>query len=146
MDNREAPTCQMGHKMELIQTAAGGWRYGCIKCATSYKVLKKINYGWLSPIKSTKERAYEAAVRRPLKKPLTLDKLKELDVVWLEDKDKTFAIPALREYVPLHDADALFLMSGGRYVFVDWIDYGSRWRAWAQEPTDEERSAAPWKE
>lgn len=146
MTDRAAPTCPMGHEMELFQVAGGGWRYGCVKCATSYKVLKKRNYGWLSPIKSTKERAYKAAVLRQPQKPLTLHEVNEQDCVWLEDRDKTTVVPALRERAPLYDADAMFLTHGNRYIFVDWNDYVTRWRAWAQEPSDEERSAATWNE
>lgn len=70
------PQCPMGHDMELLQVASGGWRYGCTKCATSYKVKKRAHYGWLSPIKSTKERAYAAAL------------------MWIDAKDK---LPGLGE-------------------------------------------------
>lgn len=58
----KAPKCPgCGRAMELFQIAAGGWRYGCLACATSFKSIKRKQYGWISPIKSTKERAYAAA-------------------------------------------------------------------------------------
>ena len=63
MSETKAPKCPgCGGDMELFQIAAGGWRYGCIACATSFKSIKRQRYGWVSPIKSTKERAYSAAV------------------------------------------------------------------------------------
>lgn len=62
MIESKAPKCPgCGNDMELFQIAAGGWRYGCIACATSFKATKRMQYGWISPIKSTKDRAYAAA-------------------------------------------------------------------------------------
>lgn len=54
--------CPMGHKMEAFKTAGGGWRYGCTACGT-----RKGNghYGWISPLRSTKDLAYMAAQKRP---------------------------------------------------------------------------------
>lgn len=80
MTDRGSPKCPMGHEMELLQVASGGWRYGCAKCATSYKVQKKAHYGWLSPIKSTKERAYEAAVIRPMQKLIAKVSINPLEI------------------------------------------------------------------
>lgn len=59
----ETPKCPMGHEMELIDVATGGWRYVCKKCATSYKVNKKATAGWLSPIRARKDLAYDAVMR-----------------------------------------------------------------------------------
>ena len=90
MADKPVPKCPMGHDMELFQVAAGGWRYGCVQCATSYKAIKRRSYGWLSPIKSTKERAYEAAIRRPPKKPITCDEglaaLNAGNPIWIEER------------------------------------------------------------
>ncbi len=85
MSKTPTPLCPMGHEIDLIQVAAGGWRYVCTRCATSFKVKKSTSCGWLSPIKSTKERAYEAATKRPLQKPLTLEEAVTLRGVWIED-------------------------------------------------------------
>ena len=95
----------------------------------------------VSPLAETKEEAFALAMQRTLQKPLTLEEAKAMDVVWLEDNDKTHCIPALVcRYV---DGDVFFRGQRSRVTPLD-TDYGKRWRAWASEPTDEERSAAAW--
>lgn len=46
----------------------------------------------------------------------------------------------------LYDTDFRFENSSGNDINADYVDYGSRWRAWAHKPTDEERKAAEWKD
>lgn len=85
-----------------------------------------------------------------LQMPLTLRELRGMKVVWLEDIDKEDVIPALVIYNKIEE-----IINGIRYpeafvfrtfercdVLVDVKDYGKRWRAWAYEPTSEERERA----
>ena len=78
-----------------------------------------------------------------MQKPINFDQ------IWLEDRDKEKVIPA--KYM-------VYTQIGGRLCFdinpdgmraivisADMSDYGSRWRAWAHKPTDEERKAAEWR-
>lgn len=55
--------CPMGHKMEAFKTAGDGWRYGCKACGTRHR--GGTVYGWISPLRSTKDLAYMAAQKRP---------------------------------------------------------------------------------
>lgn len=117
----ENPKCPMGHEMELLQVASGGWRYGCTKCATSYKVQKKAHYGWLSPIRSTKELAYEAAVKRPMQKLLTMAEMSKspeeikkgleapIGIHYHDDPEPRLTPRVLAELIWLHD-DAIALI------------------------------------
>lgn len=158
MSKAPAPLCPMGHEMELIQVAAGGWRYVCTRCATSFKVKKSTSCGWLSPIKSTKERAYEAATKRPMQKPMSLEAVLEKsmhiddNVVWLEQPDEdgdNCVVPALVSNCSRYDAHCIqnikFLVCPKDeeiFPVVGQTDYGRRWRCWATRPTDEECAAA----
>lgn len=150
----ETVLCPMGHEMELIQVAAGGYRYGCLRCATSFKARKTTSCGWLSPIKSTKERALEAATRRPIQKPLTFDEVMNsrhgcdpfgIKCLWVESN-----------LTPLFE-DCWVLINVNEKTFffpkepqLGWYEpndgYNRHWRCWAQEPTDVERAAAAWGE
>ena len=150
MQNNESVLCPMGHEMELFQVASGGWRYGCVACATSYKVLRGKRHGWISPIRSTKKLAYEAAVKRPLQKPLTLAEAKAMNMerkpLYVESNfvDRWHSVQPLNGWVvglgwmrswgKPDDKPVGFLEEG----------YGTYWRCWATKPTDEERSAAKW--
>lgn len=148
-ENR-VPKCPMGHEMELIQVAAGGWRYVCTRCATSFRAKKSTSCGWLSPIKSTKERAYDAATMRPLQKPLTRDEVVQVinAPVWMEFRNEFAAVNnawALR----LQAWDESYYLVGNEIngVINPRVDkYGQSWRCWASHPTDEERAAASWED
>jgi hypothetical protein len=65
------------------------------------------------------------------------------DLIWLEDRDKKEVTPAILS--DIRDLDFLFEANSGD-IHADYEDYGSRWRAWAHKPTDEERKAAEWKD
>lgn len=82
-------------------------------------------------------------VGKPMQKPLTYTEIRCAQVVWLEDIDKPFCIPALVCCSISHE-----IAFRGKHSIVQPSkdDYSIRWRAWASEPTDEERAAAPWKE
>jgi hypothetical protein len=71
------------------------------------------------------------------------------DLIWLEDRDKEEVIPAvLCEFCEPGVFE--FGVTDGSPVAVlvcpYLSDYCSRWRAWSQKPTDEERKAAEWKD
>lgn len=80
-------------------------------------------------------------VGKPMQKPLTYTELRHTQTAWLEDVDKPFCIPALVCCSFSHE-----LAFRGKHSFIQPSkdDYAFRWRAWASEPTDEEREAAPW--
>lgn len=149
MDQNLIPKCPIGHEMELIQVAAGGWRYGCIRCATSFKARKSTSCGWLSPIKSTKERAYKAAIMRPLQKPIPPSEIfyQSYQVpCWLERRNENRVSPEVLD----KDSVGWF----GKIESRIWIDYkkmkpeeyGKTWRCWLTRPTNEELNAAAWEE
>ena len=84
-----------------------------------------------------------------MQKPINFDQ------IWLEDRDKEEVIPAklLKTYRCLEtDRNELWFRLYKQVdrdhscVFASRNDYGSRWRAWAHKPTDEERKAAEWKD
>jgi hypothetical protein len=68
----------------------------------------------------------------------------DFDRIWLEDRDKERVIPAVLS--DIRYMDFLFEDNSGNDIHAHYEDYGSRWRAWAHKPTDEERKAAEWKD
>lgn len=90
-------------------------------------------------------RAMKHALKRPEQKPLRWEQLETLPIVWLEDKDVRAVIPALTS--PSSDCSIMsFVKHGVTFDFItkQKAEYGKRWRAWAAQPTQEERSAAKW--
>lgn len=97
------------------------------------------------------EAAKAAALRRytPPLKPMTLEEVKEVKAVWIEDPEQEYESK-------LYPAIYWGVGNGSYSVFVADIDdgeerawyrneeYGTWWRCWSRKPTDEERSAAGW--
>lgn len=85
--------------------------------ATENKVLAADLYAW---------------VGKPMQKPLTHKEAEDLLQsgvrVWTEERGY---------YEEPEGVNSGYLETEG---------YGTRWRCWASEPTDEERAAAPWEE
>lgn len=81
-----------------------------------------------------------------IRKPLTLEELKKAKSVWIEcsDEDADNPVPVLTDGIS--DKIAHFLTDNGIRADGRIDQYGSMWRAWASEPTNEERAAAPWEE
>ena len=151
MTESRTPLCPMGHKMTLIQLACGSWRYGCIRCATSFKARKGFSCGWLSPIKSTKERALEAVLKHPLQKPLTIEEVKEAKAVWIEDDgcetgDELYPALYLSKGYPSHYVFLTAYDDGDLKVWANIMHYGKTWRCWARKPTEEECASVKWEE
>lgn len=90
---------------------------------------------------------YEAAMRRPLQKPLTLEELKALidpgDEVVTYCEGISFCQTYATIWIDGQVIDALGLHPKEN---ISFYSYGKTWRAWATRPTDEERAAAPWEE
>ncbi len=95
------PLCpRCGVEMEPVRLCDGSWRYGCAKCATKRKGAPSKTRGWLSPVRSTKELAKEAAMRVSLQAPLTLDELKNMHgmPVWIEGAEKWAIVEVCATY------------------------------------------------
>lgn len=99
-------------------------------------------------LKAEEDKADEAAMRRPLQKPLTLCELSALidtddDVVtWCESCIDAHAYANIWYQGKCIDRDGDTL--DVRLMAFD--AYNKTWRCWATRPTDEEREAAPWEE
>ena len=88
-------------------------------------------------------RAMKHALHRPQQKPLRWQELEALPIVWLEERGAQAVIPAF----PCHVKDKgvmCFVTQEQEFVTSVKTDYGRSWRAWAAQPTQEERSAAKW--
>lgn len=140
--------CPMGHEMEAFRTAGGGWRYGCTACGT-----RKGNghYGWISPLRSTKDLAYMAAQKRPTQRPLMLDEAANADYCWIETRNGYYVEPCNigsphLPYMPHTRPVYLIGTSAERPNMYPDSGYGSVWRCWAEKPTDTERQAAKWED
>lgn len=95
------PLCpRCGVEMEPVRLCDGSWRYGCSKCATKRKGAPSRTRGWLSPVRSTKELAKEAAMRVSLQAPLTLDELHAMHgmPVWIEGAEKWAIVEVCTTY------------------------------------------------
>lgn len=86
--------------------------------------------------------ALRDALDKPMQKPMTLEELKEAEIVWVEIDDESETIPALNDGIS--DKCVYFIMGHGRHTHSYIEQYGKYWRAWASRPTDEEREAAAW--
>ena len=106
--------------------------------------------GAMSPVKDTEAEALAAALRldeqhKPLLKPLAFSQIADALFVFLEDYDKKDLIRALPQ--PLFNKSVMgFLTSNQEFIRANESDCGKRWRAWASQPTEYERSAALWEE
>ncbi len=150
----ETPKCPMGHEMELIEVATGGWRYACKKCAMSYKTGKKAASGWLSPIRSRKDLAFKAAMMlatEPEMRPLTLEEVRahcakgrDAEPLWTEFREECAISRWIFAVIPPDVFD--------RPVLSEWIatnrseKYGKEWRCWPRKPTPEQMAATEWEE
>lgn len=70
------------------------------------------------------------------------------DLIWLEDRDKEEVIPAVLGEINRPGVFCFIVPNPKLHSYTvihpDLLDYGSRWRAWAHKPTDEERKVAEW--
>jgi hypothetical protein len=93
------------------------------------------------------EAVKEAAMRRPLQKPLTLHELLEMIGPGLEAvtfcEGKSFGQTYATIWIGGQVIDCLGIEPKEN---ISFDSYGKTWRAWAARPTDEERAAAPWEE
>lgn len=88
-------------------------------------------------------RAMKLASTRPYQKTLRFASLETMPVVWLEEVGKKEVVPAFPD--PVHDRGMMsFQTSEQELVTVIKSDYGKRWRAWATQPTANERKGTAW--
>ena len=139
----KCPYCGTG--MILERRCSMGMFYHCpnLKCLSASPYVRRKDG------EDTKALCYEAALRRPLQKPLTLREFHEMAenfteeaVVYCESKEdpQTYANILYGGRIIDREADSVHA-----YMLV-YKNYGKTWRAWATRPTDEERAAAPWEE
>lgn len=126
------PYC--GHRM-VHRYVCGDHFFCCPKCSA------------VAPDKDTEAEAYTAAMQRwqEPNRMLTLDEIKELRAVWVEDISRGIA-PAIvfpndtKNYsCVVADYDA-----SDDNVWFDNAEYGKHWRCWLRKPTQEERENVPW--
>lgn len=74
---------------------------------------------------------------------LSLEEVKAL--VWIEIKDEAEIIPAIRQ-IPTDKRAHLYIgyYTENGYVTVNLKEYNRLWRAWTNEPTEEQRKTTPW--
>ena len=106
--------------------------------------------GAMSPVKDTEQEALAAAMtlaaqNKPMLKPLSFSQIADAPVVFLEDYDKKDLVRALPQ--PLFNPSVMgFLTVEQEFIRANESDCGKRWRPWAAEPSEYERSAALWEE
>lgn len=140
MDKVICPWC--GSEMEYIDVLVIGgnesseYYYECPECEAR------------SPLANSEEEALNAALSRPLQKPLTLEEA-------MEGKEPgvcaEYRVPGCIFYAFVSDSEfdgMCSIESIGRSTPCIAIiaDYGKEWRCWAMKPTDEEREAAKWED
>lgn len=146
MSEPRCPGC--GGLMEELHLAAGSWRYACPFCATIKNSSR--TRGWASPIRSTKERAKEAACLRKMQKPLTIKEAKLAGSLWIEHRYIKELFPAVSLVDPKSDDfDIVTIKYGGSLDMcvvtkLAKLLCGKAWRPWATKPTDAEREATEW--
>lgn len=150
MDKVLCPWC--GSEMEYIDVLVIGsnerseYYYECPECEAR------------SPLANSEEEALNAAIRRPLQKPLTLEEAVREKAVWVEfsdgleeyEKDDGIAAVIFESYCHVDNQCVLVgddledTIHDG--LWLDDRDYNDSWRCWATKPTQEEREAAKWEE
>lgn len=108
--------------------------------------------GSRSPIRSTPQDAWEAAVSPPKARLLTLEEVVRISfnpdqICFLEEKGYLgcYANPTITIGDWQEDADIemqLFGFEGENYYKTK--EYGKTWRCWSPAPTADERMALPW--
>lgn len=139
----KCPYC--GTTMILERRCSMGMFYHCpnLKCLSVSPYVKRKDG------EDTPALCYEAALRRPLQKPLTLQELHALidpgDEVVTYCETSAPSVPYT--YANIWTGDLVIDVVGfTKKNHVRFVNYGKTWRAWASRPTDEERAAAPWEE
>ena len=79
---------------------------------------------------------------QPAQKPLEWEEIPDHQLVYLELRGIDKPIPSILRQTM--DDQAWYTMESGSVFTFAMEELGKRWRAWAQKPTDEERSAAEW--
>lgn len=80
---------------------------------------------------------------KQMQKPLTVEEVREKDMVYLEERHGRISCPCLIDQ-PIPQKDMYFISSMSE-IFTHRVKaYNKFWRCWAAKPTDEERQAAPW--
>lgn len=136
------PYC--GTVMILERGHESGLSYSCPNCWSESPFIK------YKGGEDTKAICYEAALRRPLQKPLTLEELHALIdpgdevVTYCEAKNRDDDLT----YAHIWRGNLVVYANGDRIAknAIIYDRYGKTWRAWATRPTDEERASAPWEE
>lgn len=109
----------------------------CWACGAQGPVVKSgTSYG-------ATNKALKNALNRPKQRPIRFPVLDMHPVVWLEDLGKKDVLAAF----PVYGKDKsvmCFLTARLERITVARADYGSRWRAWATQPTERERREMPW--
>lgn len=109
----------------------------CWRCGSQGPMVKS------STASGAANRSMKHALHRPQQKPVRWQQLETLPVVWLEEKDERAVIPVFP--CPVKDQSVMcFLTQDQEFVTAEKADYGKRWRAWAAQPSQEERSTAKW--
>lgn len=145
MNEKEPPQCPMGHKMRLYREGKK-YHYECLECSIGYYPI----VGWSSPIRPTPEEAYDAAMRRPMQKPLTLEELESGKynqyTLWIEQRFN-------KEMPPIYPVMFQSVLANICIWFIDYTgrgrssviqNYGKEFVLWYVKPTDEECAAAKW--
>lgn len=158
MNEPKCPGC--GRSMELIHCFESGYTVGKIVIDPHYEASfyclicewkSKIEYG--STDEEAIKKAIDAANRRPLEKPLTLEEALKIcesgDIVWIEDRHTSsgeyarFVEEESELSKKVNGRYAIFLGTDEPLIFV--LDKcGKNWRPWKHRPTTEECTAAKW--
>jgi hypothetical protein len=79
---------------------------------------------------------------QPAQKPLEWEAIPDHQLVYLELRGIDKPIPSILRQTM--DDQAWYTMESGSVFTFAMEELGKSWRAWAQKPTDEERSATEW--
>lgn len=135
----KCPYC--GGTMILEVCHRRGLSYACPACWSESPFVKYEDGGHMGAL------CLEAAMRRPIQKPLTLEELKALIDAGKEAVTYCEAHGDNNTYANIWIGNSVIDIIGVYQVEnISFESYGKTWRAWASRPTDEERAAAQWEE
>ncbi len=116
--------------------------YTCTHCSQRTGTTIKAPQAHGSDPKEVMIAAYVEAIPGALQKPLTWEEIPDHKLIFMELRGIDKPIPSiLRQTI---DDQAFYTMESGCVFTFAMDELGKRWRPWATEPTEEERSAQKW--
>lgn len=138
----KCPYCGEMMKIHADELYGGFFAIGYAYCPVCGSYGPTVKADTDEAVKRIRDDVKAAALRRPLQKPLTWEEIPDHKLIFMELRGIDKPIPSILRQTM--DNQAWYTMESGCVFTFDMDELGKRWRPWATEPTEEERSVAEW--